>query len=357
MWEFKEKFMMNDALVNVSNELAFTILHEYKCTAGCKDCRIVIDGWPKKGDLSGVKIPTDDIFHVASHFDMLCTYDDLVYIRKTPHLFEWYKEHEKKFYNSSLTDRAIWQQFDILMDDIDFLGIQELSLFDHFIVNPKLDRTQFKGMEILDVVKLLREKYVINRIKIMITDAKMACSPKVTEVLEYAQDQGMDFTFIGNFLREDDSILLHLTANNFQHFDFYEHDESLHYFIKKGKMWKTDACGLYLQNDRIDTNGVGTGFYDIDNWDATEFLAVLLENKKNNYAKQYEGSGIEFFNSVSKDLIVNKDYNFIPGILMSPYSQFAKKLQSDYGFIRTDYGLLRRDGKAVKPLMEWINLD
>jgi len=356
MWEFKERFMLHDALVNIGNELAFTILHEYKCTAGCRNCRIASE-WPKKKELSGVKIPTDDIFKVASHFDMLCTYDDLAYIKKTPHLFEWYKEHEKKFYNSSLTDRAIWQQFDILMNEIDFLGIEDLSLFDHFIVDPKLEKTQFAGMEILDVVKLLAEKYKINRIKIMITDAEMACNPKVTEVFEYTQENDMEMMFIGNFLRPDDSIYLQLISNDFQHFDFYEHDESLHYFIKDAKMWKTNACGLYLQNDRIDTNGVGTGFYDIKNWDAAEFLSVLLQSKKDNYAEQYEGCGIEFFNDISSNLIVNHDYNFIPGILMSPYSQYAKKLQSDYGFIRTDYGLMRRDGAAIKPLMEWKNLD
>jgi hypothetical protein len=356
MWEFKERFMMHDALVNIGNELAFTLLHEYKCNAGCKDCRIVVDGWPKKADLNKIKIPTDDIFNVASYFNMLCSYDDLTYIKQAPHLFEWMKAHEKKFYNSSLTDRAIWQQFDILMNEIDFIGIEDLSLFDHFIVNPKLERTQFKGMEILDVIKLLREKYTINRIKIMITDENFACDPKVTEVFEYTQEQGMEMMFIGNFLRPDDSIFHRLIAKNFQHFSFYEHDPSLHYFIKEGRMWKTNACGLYLQNDRIDTNGVGTGFYDIKDWDPVEFLSVLMQSKKDNYTKEAR-SKIPYFVDISESLIVNHDFNFIPGILLAPYTVYAKRLIEEEGFVRTDYGLLKRDGKVVKPLMEWTDLD
>lgn len=352
---YQETFMIYDGLVNLSNELAVSILPEYKCKAGCKTCRIASE-WPKHIDLNSVVIPEKEIFNVSRYFNMLCVYDDLEYIKTAPHLFDFYKRNENKFYNSNLTDRAIPKQLDILLNEITFLGIQEISLFDHYIVNPKLEKTKFKGMNILDLVKRLEEKYKIKRIKIMLTNAKDACNPKVDEVHEWAKDKDMDILYIGNFLRTDNSLLENLKTAKFKHFKEYEKDPSLLYFIEHGKMWKADSCGLYLINDRLDTNGVGTGISKIYDFDAKDFIYKLLNSKLINYTNYSKVYKNDYFNNIAKDLIVNKDYNFIPAILMKPYFEYTKRLLEE-GFIKTRWGLYK-PGKedTIIPVIEWRSM-
>jgi len=350
---YQDTFMTLDGLINLGDELAFSILPEYKCNAGCKTCRVA-KAWPGKLDLSKVLVPEADIFNIAKYFNTLCIYDDLNYIKTNEGLFDFYKRNEQKFWSDNLTDRAIPQQLDILLNDLNLIGVREVSLFDHYIVDPKLIG-KYSGLGILDLVKDLNEKYKIKRIKIMLTNAEDACNPKVDEVHKWAEKLGMDILYIGNFLRTDNKLLQDLKDYKFKHLAEFEKDPALIYYIQKGKMWKADSCGLYLINNKLETNAMKPGLYNIKNFNAKEFIYILLKSKLEDYTAYAKQVDIEYFNGVSKDLILNKDFNLIPEILLPSYYVYAQKLLEE-GFVKTDYGLYKPDGREVKSIIEWRSL-
>lgn len=98
---------------------------------------------------------------------------------------------------------------------------------------------------------------------------------------------------------------------------------------------------LYInQHDAVLNNyteTTGDIFYDI------------LTNKKRLYAK-YKGN---YYQNVSQDLLINKDYNFIPAALVFDVNIPYRLLE---GYKVTKFGLLKNEDTTIKPIIQWKSL-
>jgi hypothetical protein len=88
--------------------------------------------------------------------------------------------------------------------------------------------------------------------------------------------------------------------------------------------------------------------------DVQEFLFNLVKKKQDKYSEIQDKPEHQHFRDYYKEtqkFTVNRDFNFIPVIMIPPRSRFFYRMVQD-GWIMTPYGLLKNDGNKVISLIE-----
>lgn len=353
---FKEFFIRDDALANVSTELVFSIFKRYTCKAGCDMC-YVQDEWIEDGSFEPF-VPNEITPEIEAkmlaffeYFEIVTTMDDLYTIKKTyPHLFEFYKKHSHLMSSTAMTDIAFIQQYDIIMNELDFQTIYEISFSDIFL-NKKNGDFVNTLIEKLDCV---HDKSPIRKLKIILCN-HTEDDAAVHALIAWAKTYNIYVDIHDDFTQEtNDRFILekadHQETNHFS-------EENYLYLIKCEVVYLQFTELFLTISDTISKDSVP--FYDIDKQnDIPAFLSQMLVSKVKMYDKESRLIGpacdnkyFDYFTYVASSVTVNEDYNFIPRFVLKPYTKIYQRLAEE-GFINTPHGLIKEGTTTPKMLFD-----
>lgn len=338
--EYREKFLTTDGLRNLESEVCMSLLPHYKCDAGCSQCYIR-DKWEDTVEFTE---PTIDIDALHEVFGKVTFIDDLKMLKeKAPGLYKYYVDNSSKLSSSNLTDKAIGQQLSIFINDMNFTDIQEITVFDHW-VKPS----------VLKLLDKYTAKYKLHRLKIVISDLDYLV--KLDYLVSWSKERGIDVLFHKN-----------IGMDNVDYPDeIFEVDDTCTFYSEGSSLFNTLNSAVYFQGDgfyfQLD-DALKRGsvpFYKMKDFNIRDFLVSILKGKAEKYREYCNSMNntnnkyYEYFNNVSKDLVVNSDYTFIPGVLLPKYYECTEMLKEE-GFQETPYGLFYPSDKVI-PIVEWRSL-
>lgn len=353
---FKQYFIEEDNLRSLQNEVIFSIVRRYNCFAGCHIC--YVDKYFEKNKTEFQRfVPeviskemSDRWIDVFSNYTFASTIDDLYWMKnQQPHLFEWYKDHAGIFYFGSMTDNNFIRAWDILTNEIAKpKGIYEFTFSDKWLAKIKVD-------DIIDKLKMIHKIMPISLIKLIQTDIESLQWEPVKKILDWVKVNEVKYS-------------VHADAKTFSTILLKTDSQQNSFATYNGDILTVCGEADYLQFDSffhtlidaIDPNCVP---YDTlsDEWNIDRHVYTHMANKIDVYKRhakklKFVSSGItknykDYFNWVADNLIVNKDYNFIPTLSMKPYHNFYKGLENT-GWQSTQYGLVKPAEKIV-PLFQF----
>jgi hypothetical protein len=363
---FKELFLKDDALCNVESELAFSIFHRYTCKADCKMC-YVQDEWVDDELFANKFVPAAippeveaRIIETFSFFDVVVTVDDLFYIKKTyPHLYEFYVRNSHLMSSSSMTDMAFIQQWNLILDEMNFQMIYEISFSDRFL---KQNDGKMSD-KVLERLKIVHEKSPIQKMKFIFCDPHEygVFEPPIQQIMTWAEENNIyvdshDDIMQGQNKRYDD---VHQETNHLQ-----AADNSAIYQILCEVTYMQYTSMFLTISQTIGANSIP--FFDVmagDKFDASTFLVKMVRAKLNTYVyylkkiktscERITGNRnkyFDYFTYVSENVVVNNNFNFIPRFMLKPFAKFYEMLaESEY--IDTAAGLLRHGTTEPVPII------
>ena len=163
-------FYENDSLLNIHNEVIFSVLGRYNCFAGCNVCytqkhfKQALPGFKKFIPQTISNEQQQEWFKIFRHFKNVSNIDDLFWMKhEQPHLYEWYKSHSHKFIWGSMTDNNFIRTQPLFVNELsNDTKIQEISFSDEW-----LDKIDIK--EICSMLDVLNNRNGIQKIKFIIT--------------------------------------------------------------------------------------------------------------------------------------------------------------------------------------------
>lgn len=350
---FKEFFLTYDGLQHVSQELAFSIFKRYICKAGCKMCYLQND-WiadEQFGAYVPREISSDTEQKLLSFFEAFSdvgTYDDLAYIKRThPELYQFYIRNSPIMVNTSMSDTAFIQQYPLLMNELNFKGIYEITFSDVFLQK----KNGGLAHDVVDMLKPLHAKMPLTKLKIVRLTPGGENSPAVKRVIDYAHDIGIGVGVQDDIVKGDNNKL------NLEIADYQE----LNYFSQGSEPMQVLSEITYLQytssfmtlTDTVNPSSIP--FHDVitnDVDDLSVFLYKSLVAKLSTYTKytqtieqRCDNKLYDYFSYVSSSVVINQTFNFIPRITLKPWTAMYKKLLTQ-GWVETQYGLYRDNGQA-----------
>jgi hypothetical protein len=356
---FKEYFLKWDALENISRELVFSIFVKYMCKAGCKMCYLR-DAW-MPDDKFDAYVPhvigeatEKRILEFFDCFDTISTIDDLYYIKNNyPHLFDFYKRNAHRMASTQMTDNAFVQQYKIMMEDVQFKTVYEISFSDVF-----LGKKQGRMVDdVIEKLKLLHARSPISKLKVIVRTANGEQSEPVVRFVEFAHSLGI-YVGVHDDITQGQNLRLNLDSVDYQELNYYAQGSEPMQVISEVVYLQYTSLLLTLSDA---TAASSVPYYDIMRdgiIDIDHFIAKSLQAKLDLYARyareitnKTNNPHYEYFSYLSSTLVVDQHYNFVPRIILKPWVRLYRKLQ-EQGWIETQYGLFDPNctSGAVRPL-------
>lgn len=360
----KDFFLAKDALYNISYDACFSIFKKYKCQAGCKICYIQNDWISDERFEQYVPNTYNDpeyvkkVIEFASYFEVMSTIDDMRFIKdKHPDIFNFYKENAGYFYLSSLSDNAILRQATIIAEDIDFKGIREISISTTFLNDVNIKK-------LLNGLTTINNKSKILQIKLIVMNASFN-EDKINDLIDWTRFNQVDISKQLEFDQMSYNLESLLPKKLADLKDAVSY-ESTAYSEEFGEIYPIQSEIVFLMFDDFYTELKSATLEDrsppfstIRNFEPTNFLTDVLKGKLEiyqrytNQIKQTNNPYYEYFKYISTHLRVNDNYNFIPNILIKPYTQYYKQLVKSGKMIETKYGLLKPGADTVVPIIKF----
>jgi len=343
-------WMTMDSLHNVDYDMFFSPFKKYTCQAGCKVCYI-----SKQLDVSAAVMEQYAPLEITTameqtwqfwfdHFKEIGYNDDVFYIKsKFPNVYEWLKLNAGKF-NYCMTDNAVLRQHDILLNELTFKSIMDIAISDSFLeTSPNL------WNKIAEILGELKSKYAIGQIKFIITRPGPQ-NNAISQLIEWVDKEGLVYLVHHDFT--DENNLKHEVPKAFNYNDWV--------ICQDNRLFEIQKETIHLFNDRwfFSTQDATSRdpFWIMSEGDNNpeELLYKIIEGKQQNYANMntaLQPVGIlakkfkKYF-SVPSTYKLNKNYNFIPHLLLSKDSLFVKKL-TQQGWINTEYGLYKPSAGVI----------
>lgn len=361
---FRKFFIEQDGLHNLEEDIVFTILGRYTCGSNCQVC--FLKGHWLTDEQMAPHIPARvspeweakalDIF---SRFHTVACIDDLRGLKRdTPHLFDFYRAHAPKM-EFHTSDNGFFSQFNILMEDVQFRNIGQLSFSDHI-----LDKKG--GLIVHDIIEkmcLLNDRSPISRLNFVITKGKPEDNPNVVKLAEWATkvDQTLAIYFHNDIRNEVDFFA-----------DLREemgYRQPSCYYIETTTTPVT-KCNVYSETVHLRYEDFFPDLYTSmeenaspfhsckDGFSPEDFMVALLREKVRVYARNsrimtQHNRLWDYFTEVANNLVINDDFTFIPAAILKPQSAFYKSLIGPY--VNTYAGLIRAGAQKVIPIVEWKN--
>lgn len=336
-----EYWLKEDALHSLSFDVYFSLGKRYYCDAGCKVCYIKDNLEQTKplpnfdGNIEKLESVWNDFF---DYFMEIRTSEDLYYLKYNyPKHYEWYKKHASKFH-LCVTDNAIFRT--LRMKELKLGGIADVGISTDFIKQVGVEK-------VLTAVKELHERYGVKKIKYVDCG-----NPEVFEdVIKWVDTLGLHNSVIHDFRTPHRKILNHEWADHQNTWventsngilQIYRESIQLHY----------DRF-YYSCNDSSDVEVEPFYMFD-DKIDIQEFLFDLVKKKQDKYSVIQDKPEHQHFRDYYKEtqkFTVNRDFNFIPSIMIPPRSRFFYRMAQD-GWKMTPYGLLKSGSTEVISLIE-----
>jgi hypothetical protein len=351
-------FLTQDALKPLEYDLAFSPTTKYYCGANCKVC--YIKGKLQKGHPTYKDEIPDSIsdkqtakwYEVFEYFYTIRTNDDFTYLKKNyPVVFDWYREHANTF-EFNMTDNAIISQQKVLMDDLNLKGLGDVSMSDHFLNRVNANRNYNKVMEILQGYM---DKYGLCKIKIIRTDGEL--EDHVYELVDWLTSKG-----VKNTLQEDLRTDKNRRGGLNEVFD-YQNTYIMNYNNKSYQIYR-EAIQLFGDRffysvDEASDITVDPFHYMTDEFSAENLITDMLSGKIAKYGKfaseiDFGQSDVidkfkSYYINTNEVFTVNKDFNFIPSVMLNDNTKFYSKLIQN-GYVKTAVGLYRPNG-TPKPII------
>lgn len=341
---FKQHFIEHDALENITSELVFSITKRYTCKAGCKMC-YVKDEWATDEEMQLMvphEIPTNveqQILKFFDSFNTITTMDDLVWLkRKHPHLYAFYVRNSHRMLSTAMTDNAFLQQFDIIMNEMSFISIYEISFSDIF-----LEKQQGGLVDtIVEKLEAMHAMFPILKIKLIFCNEQGENQPGVSKVIEWAHSHDIHVCIHADILQGKNTIW-ELNQADYQGLTYYSEDGRVYQVL--GEVTHLQYTSVFHTiSQAIAVNSVP--FFDImsDGIDISLFIYKSLRSKLDlyaEYANSIQDTDSKFsmyFKYCASNIVTNPDFNWIPILVLKPWTKLYKSLYRQ-GWNDTDYGL------------------
>lgn len=345
---FKEYFIKHDALKNISSELVVSLLRKYKCNAGCKMCYLK-DTWLPDDVYDNNYAPAQlsedveqQILRLFDSFSIVTTMDDLHLLKsKYPDLYQFYVRHGQRMSSTAMSDVAYIQQLPLLMTEVHFKNIYEVSFSDVFL-NKK------NGTLVDDIIiglQMLHQRSPVKKIKIiLLMDDGESTSP-VGQLVDWAHSENIAVG-VHDDITQNRNNTVSLTYADYQELNFFSQDSiPLQVLSEVVHLQYTD---LYMT--MVDgTTNQAPPFYNImtDGLDdMSMFIAKMLRAKLDSYNRnasiitnRCDNKLYDYFSYVSQSVIVNEPFNFIPKLALSPWTEMYKTIVAQGLFVETPHGL------------------
>lgn len=346
---FKEFFLKHDALQNVSSELVVSLQPKYKCNAGCKMCYLRNTWLPDDVLLSKYDTPTltqdieNQILRLFDCFAIVTTIDDLYTFKQSrPDLYDFYKRHGRRMSSTAMSDIAFIQQYPLIMDEIHFHSIYEISFSDAFLLKNS-------GKLAIDLVKkldALHSRSPIIKLKIIMTLDDDTTVDAISHITSWASSVGISVVAYDDITKSRLNTKVDIKTTTIQETTFFPYDTlpmqvlSEVVYLQHTDMYLTMVDGSSEQDPpfyNIQTDGLA---------DMSQFLWRMLEAKLVTYERYINAMGStcrnkvkDYYQYVVSSVVVNKHFNFIPRLVLPNWTHLYKVIVQQGRFIETPHGL------------------
>lgn len=344
-YDLNRYWLTQDGLHNLDYDLFFSPFQKYTCQAGCKVCYISkeLDESAKViRQYAPVRINAEQEAvwnYWFSKFDRVGHSDDLRYIKLNfPHIHEWLKVNSNKF-RYCMTDNAILRQHEILLEEMNFAGIMDISISDQF-----LDTSPTMWGNVRIRLEELTQKYKIDQIKFLITKPGPQDNT-IAELIKWVDGQGLAYLVHYDFT--DESNLKHEVVNAVNYNDWVMCQNGRLYEIQKETVQLFGDRWFFSSQDA--TSRSPFWIMDTDNARSLETLMYnMFLGKQENYGNMAKSlvpdsmlaEQFSAYFKIPATYKVNQDFNFIPFMLINSHSKFVSSLVAQ-GWLNTAQGLYK----------------
>ena len=360
--DFKDFFIKHDALKNISSELVVTLLRKYKCDAGCQMCYIqhrwIPDAVYNTKFAPGPITPEIEasMLKLFDSFYTVTTIDDLYMLKsKYPDLYQFYVKHGHRMKSAAMSDNAFLQQYPLIMKEVQFAGIYEISFSDSLL--NKKNGTMVN--DIVEMLEALNQRSPVVKIKVIQTLESGEASQAVATLVGWAHSKSIDVACHADFRTQGNRQLV---LQNADHQEKNLHTQDSMPLMLLSEVVRLVYTDMYLtcvdgtaEQDPPFFNIMTDGLDDM-----SKFVAAMLQSKIDKYASytfaitdRENNKVYDYYQFVSSCVAVNAAYNFIPHLLLPSDSRMYHTIK-DQGFVPTQLGLYKPsfDGGVV-PLFEF----
>lgn len=356
----KSYYCRYDCVTNLKYDVCLSLLPKYLCDAGCKFC--YISKCFEKPDVDTNDIDLSDeyvkrLFKFLNQFLIIDSIDNLHMLKKRfPKLYAFYLKYSDKMSYGCLTDNAISMQYDILINEMNFRAIHEISLTDDFVS---------KTPDILKYIEGLNTKYSIRMIKFIYTfNDKVKSDETFSQIEKFTKTHDIDIIRHKNIM--DDKY----------HNGIYDlSDTSFHFkplYAEKGRIFHIlgdGAIQVYYDKLKLSTDDGASSklipeFGTIDDL-GYDLIIKLIKGKLLKYKDYVKNIQVtsdnmfyDYFKFITENLVINEKCNFIPEFILTLDAIFYEILIKD-GWVATKYGLLKvsSEDEKIVPLVTWLKKD
>lgn len=353
--DYKSYFINSDNINAIRQELTFSLLRRYNCFAGCKVC--YTDKFFEKDKTKFARFIPDSIpkeleekwFDLFDNYNYISIHDELYYLKMNhPHLFEWYIKNSDKFYFGSVTDNAFVRNVDIFLNEIhECKGIYDIAFSDQWLKKVNFDK-------LLNKLDLLSKKHHVVQVKVIQQRAESSDMEEIKRIKSWCEENDVIFTLYMDILSTN-TVLFFKPE---QEVNFASYDQNFFAICGESDYLQYDSFFLTL----VDAINPDVEPYDTidENFNHVDHMWKHLEGKKDVYRRYYEiikksdnphnMKFAEYYKFVFEKLNVNKNFNFIPNVVMPNDSKLYWRLANG-GWLPTQLGLINTEiSKDAIPL-------
>lgn len=348
-------FIKNDALQNF-DDISFTLLDRYKCNIHCKEC-FLENIWDNSK--SSENFDFENFIKNTKYFYYVKNIDDLLFIKKNYHILYEKLKFFSKYFTKSLQNQSIITNKTMLINDLNFKLIDEISIWTSFYSKNKKKIKRCID-EYLTKYKIKIIKFIIDKIEkddlvdiknyINYLESKDICI--FTQKLSWENKNDFSFDY------HPVDIILGMNYNNIWNYPVFKLNNSFLY-------QKNFACHCWYdffddmfpneKKHRINLNqNLDLLMFDMLFTKIEKYNYFYLNNWKKVFGNKYEKELLfNYLHNICNNIILNKDFNFIP-LCIIPYHlhKFLEKLE----YIKiNNLGYLKKKSinENIIPMLSW----
>lgn len=360
---FKEFFLKYDAIKNVTSELVVSLQKKYKCNAGCKMCYLK-GVWLSDETIESLyhtPTLTDDveasILAFFKSFSIITSIDDLYTFKQhRPDLYQFYVRNAHLMSSTAMSDIAFIQQYPLLMSEIKFNSIYEISFSDAFL----LKNSGKLAVQLVDKLTKLHARSPITKLKIIMTlDGEAEAEIKL--ITDWAAEVNIPVMVHDDITKNRLNATVDILSATLQENTFFPYDQlPMQVLSEVVHLQYTD---LYLtmvdgssEQDPPFFNIVTDGLDNI-----ASMLYRMIDSKLWTYRRYVNtmSSGCanklrDYYVYITSSVVPNPQFNFIPRLVLPSWTNMYSTLKQQ-GFVETQHGLYKPSQHGVIPLFKISN--